>query len=131
MLTFSLIALLIQALIPAGWMLSASRATVIEVTICSEGTLGAHKLRPPVPREEPPQDVHDPVQSTGRCTYSILSAAVIVDEAPVISALRVIACLLLSAPSLQISVLPIAYLRPPLRGPPAGAHGTTHTGSTG
>lgn len=112
----ALLALGLRLLVPAGWMPVAS-ANGITFTLCSgsgEQQVVAGKAGKPAPDSGMTQD--------GPCAFSGLGSPALPDVPPAVALqifLLFIALGLAATPRLQIAA--IAWLRPPLRGPPLRA----------
>lgn len=111
------LAVLIKALIPAGYMLS-DRAHVLTVTICSDasGQLATKQI------EVPTDGKSDHAKAEGTCAWGMLATAALGGADVLLLALALAFILALGLrPSRPASPSRGSYLRPPLRGPPAFA----------
>lgn len=115
------LALCIKATVPAGFMLTSQDGVVLTVTLCSDGTGERQQVKIVVPgRTDQRGDHSDPDGKNGQCAFSALSHAAIGGTDPILLAVALVFILLLGlAPAPGRPRRPIAYLRPPLRGPPA------------
>lgn len=120
------LALLIKAMIPAGFMVSASPDRVLTVTICSDTPGGLKQMQLVIPAKKQGQDQGsghgEPAQKADQCAFTGLGHAALGAADAVLLALAFAFILVLGlAPARQLPFRQIAYLRPPLRGPPAPA----------
>ena len=116
------LALAIKAIVPAGYMLH-QRGTVITVEICADASGAALKQQiviPPAGGEGSASET--PAKAFATCPYAALSFAALAgaDVVLLAAALAFILALGFAAASLP-APRRIAFLRPPLRGPPAFA----------
>lgn len=118
-LLFILLAFCMKVLIPAGFMVSASKDTVLTVTFCSDGTSGAQRMQLVIPGDDQGSDHNDSGQKGEQCTFSGL-AKVAVGGADAILLAAAFACIMAVgiAPAQRPPFRQAPYLRPPLRGPP-------------
>lgn len=115
-------ALLVKALLPAGYMLAPSNKS-FTVTICADGSgeMQTRTVTVPVQNGEHGGKV-DHAQSGKGCAYSALSIASTAGADVSLLVLALAFILLVGlAPAPQLSVAIPHHLRPPLRGPPAQA----------
>lgn len=116
------LALLVKALLPAGYMLSPSSKS-FTITICADGSgeMQTRTVTVPVQNGDPGGKV-DHAQSGKGCAYSALSIVSTTggDASLLVLALAFILLVGL-APAPQLSIASPHFLRPPLRGPPAQA----------
>ena len=116
------IALLVKAVFPAGYMLAPSNKS-FTVTVCADGNgeMQTRTVTVPVQKSDPGGKV-DHAQSGKGCAYSALSIASTTggDASLLVLALAFILLVGL-APAPQLSIASPHFLRPPLRGPPAQA----------
>jgi hypothetical protein len=127
-LAFGLVvlALLIKALIPSGYMLSERAGHVLTVTICGDasGQPLTKQIEVPArgPMQGPMQGKADHAKAEPTCAWGLLAMAALggADVVLLAAALAFILALGLAA---SRPALPSrrAHLRPPLRGPPAFA----------
>lgn len=119
-LAMAALALLLKALVPAGYMLAAGdRVLTVEICADPSGTRMTRQIIVPsdgTGHDMPAKDA----KADGACAYSGLSMASLGGADPVLLAAAIAFILLLG---LSPVALPRparqAYLRPPLRGPPA------------
>ena len=117
------LALCMKVLLPAGFMLSSSfdgsADTVLTLTVCHTGSDAPAVANVTVPLDGKAQGKNIQSKVDGHCPYSSLAMPALGGaSAPLLAiALAVILALGL-APVRRLPFGPIAYLRPPLRGPP-------------
>lgn len=111
------LALLIKALIPAGYMLS-DKSHVLTVAICADASGEMTTRQITIPSD----GKSDHGKAEGTCAWGLLAMATLggIDVLLLALALAFILALGL-APSRPAAPARAAYLRPPLRGPPAFA----------
>ncbi|MDE8650140.1 hypothetical protein [Novosphingobium album (ex Liu et al. 2023)] len=110
-------ALCLKAVVPANYMVSQTSRT-ITVALCQDasGGVGYHQLVIPIDTKS------DHPAAKGECPFTALSMASLGGADPVLLALALGFILLLGfAPVRAWPARRRAYLRPPLRGPPATA----------
>lgn len=111
------LAVLIKALMPAGFMLS-SQAHVLTVTICSDASDQALTKR----IEIPASGKSDHAKAEATCAWGLLTMAALSGADVLLLALALAFILALGLmPSRPAPPACRSYLRPPLRGPPAFA----------
>lgn len=118
------LALIVKAMIPAGFMVSASPDRVLTVTICSDTTGGLKQMQLVIPAKKQDQGSghSDTAQNGEQCAFTGLGHAALGAADAVLLALAFAFILVLGlAPARQLPFRQIAHLRPPLRGPPAPA----------
>ena len=109
------LALFMKAVLPAGTMVFAS-PTILTVTICHDGTGAVTKAQIEIASKG------DQGKVDGHCLYSSLAMAATAGAPAALLALAFAFILLLGlAPARRLPFRRAAYLRPPLRGPPATA----------
>ena len=112
----------IKALIPAGFMLAPSGDTMLTVTICSDGSDGFAQKQLVIPGKEQGGGHSDSAKKGEHCAFSGLSKVAVGGADAFLLALAFAFILILGlAPAQRLPFRQIAYLRPPLRGPPAAA----------
>ncbi|WP_299322309.1 DUF2946 family protein [Parasphingopyxis sp.] len=109
-----------KAVIPAGFMVSASADTVLTVTICSDGSSGLETMQLVIPGKD---SSHTDGSNTGEhCAFSGLAKAATGGADAILLGLAIAFILVLAlAPVRCPPIRQVFYLRPPLRGPPAAA----------
>jgi hypothetical protein len=116
------LALCIKAVIPAGFMVSASNDTVLTVTICSDSAGGLKQMQIVIPGKEQGGGHSDGAKKDGHCAFSGLSHAALGGADAILLALAFAFILVLGlAPTRRLPFRQFAHLRPPLRGPPTVA----------
>ena len=116
------LALLVKALFPAGYMLTPSSKS-FTVTVCADGSGEMQARTVTVPVQNGGHDgAADQAQSGKGCAYSALSiASTAVADMPLLVLALAFILLVGLAHAPQLSVANPHHLRPPLRGPPAQA----------
>tara|TARA_R100001129_G_scaffold93541_1_gene63707 strand:- start:530 stop:940 length:411 start_codon:yes stop_codon:yes gene_type:complete len=121
-LALLVLAFLIRAVIPAGFMVSASRDTVLTVTICADASAALKQMELVIPAKDPAGDHSDGAAKSQHCAFSSLAKAADSGADPVLLVLAFAFILVLGlAPMQRLAFRPNFHLRPPLRGPPAAA----------
>lgn len=116
------LALLLKAVIPAGFMLSRSADTVLTVTICSNAADMPRQMRIVVPGKDSHGSTTEAASKDTQCHFSGLGHAALGGADAVLLALAFAVILVLGmAPARRLPFGRVPYLRPPLRGPPAAA----------
>lgn len=112
------VALLIKALIPAGYMLSDRAGHILTITIC--GDASGQSLTKQI--EVPSQGKSDHANAEATCAWGLLAMAAL-SGADVLLLAAALAFILALGFMASRPVLPVrrGRLRPPLRGPPAFA----------
>lgn len=109
------LALLIKALIPAGYMLSDRAGHVLTVTIC--GDASGQTLTKQI--EVPSQNTGDHAKAEASCAWGLLAMAALGGADVLLLAAALAFILALGFAASRAAPRPRrAYLRPPLRGPP-------------
>ena len=117
-----LLAFCIKAVIPAGFMISASGNKVLSVTICADASGGLKQLQLVIPGKELGSDHTDGAKKEGHCAFSGLAKVSVGGADSTLLTLAIAFILLLwLAPASRLPFREFAHLRPPLRGPPAAA----------
>lgn len=121
-LALVVLALLVKAILPAGFMLSPSASTILTVSVCADGKGEMRQMRIEVPRKSDYGDTVIDAKKGEHCAFSGL-AKVATGGADLVLLAAAIAFILLvgTAPIRALPFRADAYLRPPLRGPPAAA----------
>jgi hypothetical protein len=113
------LAFLIRAALPAGYMVAAAPSSMVTIAVCSDAG-GAHKV---VQLAVPPkQGERSKGQSSkdGTCAFSAVAKSALGGADPVLLALAFAFILVLGlAPSRVLPARAVPHARPPLRGPPA------------
>lgn len=116
------LALAIKALVPAGYMLH-QRGTVITVEICADASGATLKQQIVIPPADSGGGASEtPAKAFATCPYAALSfAALAAADAVLLAAALAFILALGFLPTSLPAPRRIAFLRPPLRGPPAFA----------
>lgn len=121
-LVLVVLAFCIKAVIPAGFMVSASSDMTLTVTICSDASNGLKQMQLAIPGKQQGGDHADGTKKGGHCAFSGLGKVAIGSADAFLLALAFAFILVLGlAPAKRLPFRESAYLRPPLRGPPATA----------
>lgn len=114
------LALAAKALVPAGLMLSPSAGRVLTVTICADASGMPRQMQIAIPdKDDLLGDPADAAEADQPCAFAGLGHAALGGADPVLLAGALAFILLLGfAPPSALPLRDIAYLRPPLRGPP-------------
>tara|TARA_A100001391_G_scaffold21380_3_gene11820 strand:- start:5359 stop:5769 length:411 start_codon:yes stop_codon:yes gene_type:complete len=121
-LALLVLAFCIKAVIPAGFMVSASSDTALTVTICSDASSGLKQMQLVIPGKEPGSGHSHDVKKGEHCAFSGLAKVAVRGADALLLALAVAFILVLGvAPTRRLPFRQIPHLRPPLRGPPAAA----------
>ena len=117
------LALAVKAVIPAGFMLSPGNDRFLTVTICSDASGTLKQMRLALPSKQDAGGDHSDMAGKGQpCAFSGLGQAGFGGVDPVLLVTAIAFILLIGlAPLLTPRARDIAFLRPPLRGPPASA----------
>jgi hypothetical protein len=114
-----LLTLCVKAAIPAGYMVSASPDRVVTVSICTDATGGLQQMQMVIPGRDRGDSHSGNAKMDGQCAFSSLAHAALGDAGAFLLALAVAFILALGfLPTAQLQIAQLAYLRPPLRGPP-------------
>ena len=112
--------LCVRALTPAGYMVSASDERVLTVSICADATGSMRQLQMVVPDKGTAGSHSGKAQADGQCAFSSLAHAALGGADPLLLALALAFILVLGIRNTaRLPMAQIAFLRPPLRGPPA------------
>ncbi|WP_141521642.1 DUF2946 family protein [Novosphingobium sp. PC22D] len=122
-LALLLLVFCIKALVPSGFMVSASGDTVLTVTICADATNGPKQIKQIIPGKHNRDGGHpDGAKKGEHCAFSGLAKVAVGGADAILLALAFAFILVLGlGPVRRLPFRQIAYLRPPLRGPPATA----------
>ena len=122
-LTLVLLALVLalKALLPAGFMLSATGERILTVTICADASGTPRQMQIAIPDKEGAAGDASKAADIGQpCAFSGLGHAALSGTDPVLLAAALTFILLLGyAPPSALPLRDLAFLRPPLRGPPS------------
>lgn len=120
-LALVVLALVVKALLPAGFMVSSTAGHFLTVTICADGSGTPKQMRIAIPSKDDIGGDHSPDAGQGQpCAFSGLGHAALDGVDPALLAAAIAFVLLagfapLTPPALQDA----GFLRPPLRGPPS------------
>ena len=121
-LALLVLAFCIKAIIPAGFMVSASSDTVLTVTICSDASNGLKQMQLAIPAKAQGSGHSDSAKKGEHCAFSGLAKVAVGGADAFLLALAFAFILVLGlAPAKRLPLQQRAYLRPPLRAPPASA----------
>lgn len=122
-LVFVALAFCIKAAVPAGFMVSPSGDTILTISICSETTGTLKQMQLAIPAKHGQGGKHsDAGDKGGHCAFAGLGhVAVSGADAILLTAAIAFIIIIGLAPVRRLPVRQIAYLLPPLRGPPATA----------
>ena len=110
----------IKAVIPAGFMVSASSETVLTVSICSDASNSLKHMQLVVPGKDQGSSHSDGAKKDSHCAFSGLAKVAVGGADVLLLALALAFILVLGlAPAPRLPLRQFAHLRPPLRGPPA------------
>ena len=119
-LALLVLAFCIKAVIPSGFMVSASPDTMLSVTICSDASNGLEQARIVIPGTDRGSKHHEGARKGEHCAFSGLAKVAIGGADGALLSLALAFILLLGlAPLPRPPFGRTSYLRPPLRGPPA------------
>ena len=115
------LALAVKAVVPAGFMLSASGDRFLTVTICSDAGGSPKQMQIAIPGKQDTGDDHSEAASKAtHCAFSGLGHSALGGADPLLLAAALAFILLLGlAPLPALPARDIPFLRPQLRGPPA------------
>lgn len=114
------LAFCLKVLIPNGFMVAASADRLLTVSVCADasGTARTMDIVIPGKSEQDGPSSHD-AKKDGHCAFSGLGKVALGGADPLLLALALTFILVLGlAPASRPPLARIAYLRPPLRGPP-------------
>ncbi|MXO66726.1 DUF2946 family protein [Altericroceibacterium endophyticum] len=119
-LALFLLAFLIRAMIPAGFMLSSSSGdTSLTVTICSDPANGLQRIQMAIPAKEPTGKHTDGMKKVEHCAFSGLAKIADSGADAFLLVLAFVFIVLIGlAPVRRERLTHFSHLRPPLRGPP-------------
>ncbi len=121
-LTLVVLALLVKALVPTGFMISPSASTILTVSVCTDGVGEPRQMRIEVPRKSDHGSTTGNTTKGEHCAFSGLAKVATGGADPVLLAAAIAFILLVgTAPLRALPFRADPYLRPPLRGPPAAA----------
>ncbi|MFZ5748749.1 MAG: DUF2946 family protein [Pseudomonadota bacterium] len=121
-LALLVLAFCIKAVIPSGFMVSASPDTVLTVTICSDATDDLKTMQMVIPGKDQGRGHSDSAKKGEHCAFSSLAKVAVGGADGILLALAFAFILVLGlAPMQRLPFRQWFNLRPPLRGPPAVA----------
>ncbi|WP_086618819.1 DUF2946 family protein [Erythrobacter tepidarius] len=115
------LALAVKALVPAGYMISPHGERFLTVTICADASGTPKQMRIAIPDEDKKGSDHsEAADKTQPCAFAGLGHAALGGADPLLLAAALAFILLVWLGPLRAPpARDIAFLRPPLRGPPA------------
>ncbi len=121
MLVLLALALAVQAVVPAGFMLSADSARFLTVTICSDASGSPKQMQIALPDKPGKGGNHAADGDKGQpCAFSGLGQSALGGTDPLLLAAALAFILLIGIAALPaLPLRDIPFLRPQLRGPPA------------
>jgi len=120
-LVLLVLALAVKALVPAGFMISATGDRFMSVTICADASGAPRQMQIAIPGKDDGGSGHSKAADKGQpCAFSGLGHAALGGADPVLLA-SALAFILLMGFALRpaVPLRDIHFLRPPLRGPPS------------
>lgn len=115
-----LLTLCVKAAIPVGYMVSASSHRIVTVSICADATGGLPQMQMVIPGKDQDGSRSGNAKMDGQCAFSSLAHAAIGGADSLLLELAIAFVLALGfLPSAPLRLAQFAYIRPPLRGPPA------------
>jgi hypothetical protein len=120
-LVLVVLALAVKALVPAGYMISSNGERFLTVTICADASGTPKQMRIAIPdKNEKGGDHSEAANKSQPCAFSGLGHAALGGADPLLLAAALAFILLIwLAPLTASPARDIAFLRPPLRGPPS------------
>jgi hypothetical protein len=120
-LVLVVLALAVKALVPAGYMISPAGERFLKVTICADASGTPKQMRIAIPdKDETGGDHSEAADKSQPCAFSGLGHAALGGADPLLLAAALAFILLVGlAPLRAPPVRDLAFLRPPLRGPPS------------
>lgn len=120
-LVLVVLVLMVKALVPAGFMISAGGDRFLTVTICADASGMPKQMQIAIPaRNGGSADQSEAADKANPCAFSGLGHAALSGADPVLLAAALAFILLVGlAPLRVLPARDLAFLRPPLRGPPA------------
>jgi hypothetical protein len=120
-LVLVVLAMAVKALVPAGYMISATGERFLTVTICADASGTPKQMRIAIPdKDETGSDHSEAVDKSQPCAFSGLGHAALGGADPVLLATALAFILLVGfAPLRAPPARDVLFLRPPLRGPPS------------
>ncbi len=115
------LAMAVRALVPAGFMISATSDRFLTVTICADASGTPKEMRIAIPDKDDGGNDHPEAADKGQpCAFAGLGHAALGGTDPVLLAAALAFILLIGlAPLRAPPARDISFLRPPLRGPPS------------
>lgn len=113
-------ALVVKALVPAGFMQSPDAERFVTVTICADASGLPKQMRIAIPDKDDAAGDHDEAADKGQpCAFSGIGHAMLGGADPLLLAAALAFILLVGfAPRPALPTSDTPFLRPPLRGPP-------------
>lgn len=115
------IALAVKALVPAGYMISPAGDRFLTVTICADASDTPKQMRLAIPGKNETGDDHSETAAKSEpCAFSGLGHTALGGADPILLAAALAFILFVGfAPLREPPARDLAFLRPPLRGPPS------------
>jgi len=115
------LAMLVKALIPAGYMIAPAGERFLTVTICADASGTTKQMRIAIPDKDDTGGDHSDAADTDQvCAFAGLGHVALGGADPILLAAALAFILLVGlAPLRSPPARDIAFLRPPLRGPPS------------
>jgi len=120
-LALVVLALIVKALVPAGFMVSSTAEHFLTVTICADASGTPKQMRIAIPSKDDNGGGHSQAADQGQpCGFSGLGHAALGGVDPVLLVAAIAFVLLAGfAPLRRPALRDAGFLRPPLRGPPS------------
>lgn len=117
------LALVVKAVVPAGFMIAPAAERFLTVTICSDATGLAQQMKIALPSKDAGKsDRAETSAKSQHCAFAGLGHAALGGADPLLLAAAIAFILLIGlAPLAALPARALPFLRPPLRGPPATA----------
>jgi hypothetical protein len=120
-LALVVLALIVKALLPTGFVVSSTAEHFLTVTICADASGTPKQMQIAIPSKDDIDGDHSPDAGQGQpCAFSGLGHAAFGGVDPVLLAAAIAFVLLAGfAPLKPPALRDVGFLRPPLRGPPS------------
>lgn len=115
------LALAVKALVPAGYMISATGDRFLTVTICADASGTPKQMQIAIPSKNDAGSDHSKAAEKGQpCAFSGLGHGALGGADPILLAAALAFILLVGFVPLRLPpARDLSFLRPPLRGPPS------------